>query len=160
MPCSVYPYLCASILKSSVRVSRVPLFWPPGDRLLYVQNKIGSRILINRRYKALIYADGCALLRAQVQQQHPNAPHSMAPSKKKAAKTLPRMDGTASASPAAASTPSSQASSTRGASKPQPVQQTVSSRPKRHAEKRFYDDMEDERPQHLSTRGPKKKKGG
>ena len=87
-------------------------------------------------------------------------PLRMAPSKKKAAKGPPKSDNAPAGSATAASTASSQASSTR-ASKPHLVQQpvVVSSRPKRNAEKRFYDDIEDNKPQHLSTRGPKKKKG-
>ena len=85
----------------------------------------------------------------------------MAPSKKKAAKGPPKADNVAAGSAASGSAAPSQVSSTRAASKQQPVQQpAVSSRPKRNAEKRFYDDIEDNRPQHLSTRGPKKKKGG
>lgn len=85
----------------------------------------------------------------------------MAPSKKKAAKGAPKADNAAAGSAAAGSAAASQTSSTRTTSKQHPVQQpAVSSRPKRNAEKRFYDDIEDNRPQHLSTRGPKKKKGG
>lgn len=33
----------------------------------------------------------------------------------------------------------------------------LQARPKRNAERKFFDDMEDERPQHLSTRGKKKR---
>lgn len=69
----------------------------------------------------------------------------MAPAKKKAAKATPKAERAANG----------------GSTKQQQVApQAVSTRPKRHAEKRFYDDIEDERPQHLSTRGPRKKKGG
>lgn len=68
----------------------------------------------------------------------------MAPPKKKVGNTSKADSNSSSSSTAAASTKQ---------------QITVSTRPKRHAEKRFYDDIEDERPQHLAAKSQRKKRG-
>lgn len=87
----------------------------------------------------------------------------MAPSKKKSKSPTKAAAGAAAANSASASAaPAKAAPSTKSAAKqPKQAQQPVSTRPKRQVpEKRFYDELEDERPQHLSARAPKKKKGG
>lgn len=87
----------------------------------------------------------------------------MAPSKKKSKSPTKAAATAAAATSASASASSAKlTSSSKSTSKqPKQTQQPVSTRPKRQVpEKRFYDELEDERPQHLSTRGLKKKKGG
>lgn len=94
----------------------------------------------------------------------------MAPSKKKQVKTSPKFNAPA---PGAAGTitgpdidspnqpPALGGASSTGRPRKQalvpapPIPAMV--RPKRNAEKKFYDDIEDERPQHLTNRNKKKK---
>lgn len=92
----------------------------------------------------------------------------MAPSKKKPKTSSKAADSSTAVEASTPASSSSQASSSRAAPKPGQQAQlsadhtkaaAVSSRPKRNAEKKKYDDSEDDRPQHLSAKRSKKKKG-
>lgn len=131
-----------------------------------VRSLIKAKVYSTDRITSTAFSFLLALGREQLKPSIPS--QAMAPSKKKA-KTSKTADTCTAAGAAGAPVSSSQSSSKRGASKSvqhqnadhsQAAAVPVSSRPKRNAEKKRYDDSEDDRPQHLSTRRPKKKKGG
>ena len=84
----------------------------------------------------------------------------MAPARKKAGRAASKTDSSNNSGSNTNTTNNTIiSSSAAGSTKQRVPPQPVSTRPKRHAEKRFYDDIEDERPQHLSSKNARKKSG-